>query len=91
MHLHAIRALNDNDNKVFALLKKDATLRVELQGGQEPKRKTDTAAGFELYASQNQEVASNATLQIPTGIRIQLPVGTYRRITPVGNPLAKGI
>ena len=79
-HPQAIRTLDDNPGPV--LIQRDSTLRVDLQGGKEPMKRTRNAAGFDLYARLDQEIASHTRVSIPTGVRIQLPTGTYGRIAP---------
>ena len=45
-----------------------------------PTRATDLSAGYDLYSTQEYKIPPNSIAIIDTGIRIQLPSGTYGRI-----------
>ena len=45
-----------------------------------PRQATDKAAGYDLYSVETSVIASNSIAKFDTGIKIQLPPGTYGRI-----------
>ena len=47
-----------------------------------PKRGTENAAGFDLFASVTTVVEPGERQLIPTGVAIACPSGTYARIAP---------
>lgn len=47
-----------------------------------PARSTPTSAGYDLFAVDNYVVLPGRRVVISTGIRVQLPLGTYGRIAP---------
>lgn len=47
-----------------------------------PKRGSDLAAGYDLYAVESSVIHPGRRGVIPTGIAIQVPPGTYGRIAP---------
>ncbi|PSS17132.1 hypothetical protein PHLCEN_2v3229, partial [Hermanssonia centrifuga] len=91
-HPQAIRTLDSSPaDQTFALLQRDSTLRVELIGGKGPTRRTNDAAGLDLYASRDQVIPSKSRALISTGIKIQLPTGTYGHIAPRSDSIVKDI
>ncbi|PSS36937.1 hypothetical protein PHLCEN_2v1213 [Hermanssonia centrifuga] len=91
-HPQAICTLDSRQaDQTFALLQRDSTLWVELIGGKGPTRRTNDAAGLDLYASRDQVIPSKSRALISTGIKIQLPTGTYGHIAPRSNPIVKDI
>lgn len=76
----------------IAILQRDSTLQVELDNGSKlPTRGSEDAAGLDLYASQSLTVKPKSRVLVPTGIKIQLPTGTYGRIAPRSGLSVKGI
>ena len=47
-----------------------------------PKRSTDGATGYNLYASQNCTISARGKGRVQIGLAISFPVGLYARITP---------
>ncbi len=82
-HPQAIHILDSSQvNQTFVLLQRDSTLQVELIGGKGFTRRTNDAAGLDLYASRDQVIPGKSRALILTGIKIQLPTGTYDHIAP---------
>ena len=86
-----IRTIDTYDADLPVILKRDSTLQVQLVGGKLPTRTSDNAAGLDLYASEPTTIAPHARSMVPTGIKIQLPLGTYGRIAPRSILSTKGI
>lgn len=47
-----------------------------------PTRGSASAAGFDLYASQDDTVPARGKAMVETGIAVALPAGTYGRVAP---------
>ena len=74
-----------------ALITRDSTLQVQLDGGRIPTRGSDEAAGLDLYASQTLTIPPQKRMLVSTCIKIKLPSGTYGRIAPRSGLSLKGI
>lgn len=52
-----------------------------LEGGVLPTRANDGDAGYDLYVSEDTQIEPGEFVDVPCGIRVVLPGGTYARIT----------
>ncbi|KAJ3559476.1 hypothetical protein NM688_g326 [Phlebia brevispora] len=81
----------DLEKKYPSLLKRDSTVQIEFINGKTPTRGSDDTAGLDLYASQPVEIQAGTRALVPTGIKVKLPISTYRRIAPRSGLSLKGI
>lgn len=58
---------------------------------QVPIRKTKGAAGYDLFAVQNQTIDAGERAKVPIGISLEIPNGSYGRIAPRSSLAAIGI
>lgn len=56
-----------------------------------PSNATSDSAGFDLYANQTISLRPNDVKKIPTGLIIQVPIGTYGRIAPRSSMALKNL
>lgn len=52
------------------------------ENAHEPTKKTEGAAAFDLYASQNVDLKARQVTMVPTGIAVQIPEGYFGYIRP---------
>ena len=60
----------------------DLQIQLLTPKGQAPTRSTSQAAGYDLYSSEDNKVPPRTRILVSTDIALQVPPGTYRRITP---------
>ncbi|KAG6505402.1 hypothetical protein ZIOFF_037758 [Zingiber officinale] len=56
-----------------------------------PQRRTEGSAGYDLAISYPQEIAARSRSMMGAGICIQVPKGTYARITPRSSATMRGL
>jgi dUTP pyrophosphatase len=69
----------------------ESVLLVDTTNGQLSKRATPNAAGIDLFANESASVPAHSRTLIQLGIKIALPVGTYRQIAPQSGLLIRGV
>ena len=64
-------SLNSSNNLIIVPTTPDAII---------PRQATGKAAGYDLYSVTSSDIAPNSIVKFDTGIKVQLPPGTYGRI-----------
>jgi dUTP pyrophosphatase len=69
----------------------ELTLLVDTTNGQLPKQATSNSARLDLFANKSSLVPAHNRSLVQLGIKIALPIGTYRQITPQSGLFVKEI